>query len=618
VAKSGPSHWQSAIVVLTYTVVSVVVIGCLYWAQSIFIPVALAVFLTFLLGPLATFLQRKGLGRVPSVLSVLALAIVLLGGLVWLATAQLTSLVAQLPQYDKNIHAKFEAVNERFEHFNRGLNRILSPRSSATPEEPSEASPPARPTPVVVKPEAPPWLSRLPQFLMPLAHILGGGGLALVLTGFMLLKREDLRNRLIHLAGQGKVTVATRALDEAGYRMSRFLIAQALISATAGASIGLGLLVIGVDYALLWGFLVFALRYIPYVGIWFAALPPVLLSFAMSDGWVQPLIVVGWIFAVEMVCANVLEPWWYGQSIGVSEVSLLVMAAFFAFLWGPIGMVLSSPLTVCLVVLGKYHPRLKFLDVLLGDEPALSPPIRFYQRLLARDQDEAWEIVEDRLKSEPAEKIIDELLTPALTYAKRDRESENLSDEDEAVILGSIREIGEELAERMDLPAPASDGPIADAAATAPPRAYLLACPAEGAEDEVAARLLEATVDPTGWEVDVLPASTLASELVVQTGEKQPDLICITALPPGGLAHTRYLCKRLRKRFPIVKIMVARWGREANSERVEEVLREAGAELFAPSLEETRKQLKVWRPVLTEGDNTPPPANNRLLQRTTV
>src|SRR5262249_30750400 len=158
--------------------------------------------------------------------------------------------------------------------------------------------------------------------------------------------------------------------------------------------------------------------------------------------------------------------------------------------------------------------------------------------------------------------------------------------------------IGAELAERMGLPAPAANGPIVDSAATALPRAYLLACPAEGAEDEVAARLLEATVDPTGWEVDVLPASTMASELVVQTGEKQPDLICITALPPGGLSHTRYLCKRLRKRFPIVKIIVARWGRDASSERVEAMLREAGADLFTTSLEETRKQLKVWRPVL--------------------
>src|SRR5262249_44536825 len=162
--------------------------------------------------------------------------------------------------------------------------------------------------------------------------------------------------------------------------------------------------------------------------------------------------------------------------------------------------------------------------------------------------------------------------------------------------LEAIREMGEELAERMDLPAPAADGPIVDASTATLPQAHLLASPAEGAEDEVAARLLEAAIDPTRWDVEVLPASTLASELVLQPGEKQPDLICITALPPGGLAHTRYLCKRLRKRFPTVKIIVARWGREACDERIEEMLREAGADLFATSLAETRKQLKVWRP----------------------
>jgi predicted PurR-regulated permease PerM len=512
--------------------------------------------------------------------------------MVWLVTAQVTSLANRLPAYNKNIQAKIQAIAEEVESLNGKLSRVFSHHPPEPADE--EVGPaPEKPTRVVVEPEAPAWLSRLPTVIQPLAHVLGGAGLALVLTAFMLLRREDLRNRLIRLAGEGQLTVATRALDEAGQRITRFLIMQAFINALAGAAIGLGLLALGVEYALLWGFLVFALRYVPYVGIWFAALPPVLLSFAMYPGWTYPLLVIALILVVELICANVLEPWLFGRSMGVSEVSLLVAAAFWAFLWGPIGMVLSSPMTVCLVVLGKYHPRLKFLDVLLGDEPALGPAVRFYQRLLARDEDEAVEIVQSCAAEDCAEKLIDSILVPALLSARRDREEGNLSDEDEAFILVSTREMGEELAEHMHLPAPPAPG-------TEPPgRARVLACPAHDDEDEVAVRLLAATLDPTRWQVEVLPADTLGSELLLQTGEKQPDLFCIAALPPGGLAHTRYLCKRLRARFPRVKILVARWGEAA--EAAAERLTRAGADLVSASLEDTRQQLHVWRAVLADG-----------------
>ena len=586
----SPRNWQGAISLLTGTVIAVIVVGCLYWAQAIFIPVAMAVFLTFLLNPLVAYLQRKRLGRVPAVLLAMSLAILVLGALVWLVTVQVTSLATRLPEYNKNIQAKVQVITDRYEKFDRDINRVITPQGVKPATEKALATP-EKPSRVVVQPESPAWLSRLPSMLQSLAHALGGGGLALVLTAFMLLKREDLRNRLIRLAGRGQVTVATRALDEAGQRITRFLVMQVMINAVAGVSIGLGLLLLGVEYALLWGFLVFALRYIPYIGIWFAALPPVLLSLAMFEGWVQPLLVIAVILVVEMICGNVLEPWLFGRSMGVSEVSLLVAAAFWAFLWGPIGMVLSSPMTVCLVVLGKYHPRLKFLDVLLGDEPALGTDVRFYQRLLARDEDEAADVVASCLEDKAPEKLFDELLVPALTSARRDRENGNLPEDDEAFILVATREIGEELAERMALPAapadPAAHGPVA----------HILACPAHDEEDEIALRLLSATLDPTRFRVEILPTNTLGSELVLQTGEKLPDLICIAALPPGGLAHTRYLCKRLRARFPNVKILVARLSQEATEAHADR-LQQAGADIVTTSMEDTRRQLSVWRPVL--------------------
>jgi hypothetical protein len=409
--------------------------------------------------------------------------------------------------------------------------------------------------------------------------------------------------RLIRLIGQGHVTTATRALDDAGQRISRFLIVQALISGFAGVAIGLGLLLIGIEYALLWGFLVFILRYVPYLGVWVAALPPVLLALAMFEGWTQPLLVVALIVVVELFCGNVLEPTLFGASLGVSEVSLLVAAAFWALLWGPIGMVLSSPLTVCLVVLGKYHPRLAFLDVLLGDEPALTPDIRFYQRLLVRDQMEAYEIMEERLKETPAEQIFDELLVPALLLAKRDRERGELREDDEEFILAAILEIASEIRDRPETAGSSDQSTICNLqpliSEDLPARTRVLAYPAHDHEDRVALALAAASLDPTRWEVEILSPVTLGSELVSLTAEKQPDLICIGTLPPGGVAHTRYLCKRLRACFPEVKIIVARCGMVSRDQGVQERLREAGADLVATSLAQTRKQLENWHQVLS-------------------
>jgi predicted PurR-regulated permease PerM len=588
----SPRNRQSAIILLTGTVVAVVVVATLYWAQTIFIPVALAVFLTFLLNPLVTGLQRARLGRVPAVLIAMLVAVLFLGGMVWLVTAQVTSLVSRLPEYNKNIDTKLRIVKQRWQRVNRHLEYLLSPGVASPAEASGELPVPPPPSRVIVEPESPTWLSSLHAMMMPLAHGLGGSGLALVLTAFMLLRREDLRNRLIRLVGPSQVTVATRALDEAGKRMTRFLVTQALINFSAGLAIAVGLLVLGVEYALLWGFLVFALRYVPYIGIWFAGLPPVLLSFAMSQGWTQPLLVLALFFVVEMLCGNVLEPWLFGRSMGVSSVSLLVAAAFWAFLWGPIGMVLSSPMTVCLVVLGKYHPRLKFLDVLLGDEPVLVPEVRFYQRLLAHDEDEAVEIVQDHQTRSAPIKRFDEILVPALVFARHDRQNDNLSRDDEAFILQATREIGEELAERVE------STPQHDLEAGRQTRVHVLGCPAHDEEDEVALRLLAATLDPSHWQIEVLSADTLGSEVVLQAGELQPDLICIAALPPGGLAHTRYLCKRLRARYPHVKILVARWGQEAGEPSTERLLH-AGADFVAGSLEETSTHLHSWRPVFT-------------------
>jgi predicted PurR-regulated permease PerM len=597
--------------ILTGTVVGVVVVTCLYWAQTVFIPVALAVLLTVLLVPLVAALQRRGLRRLPTVLLVVLLAGALLGGGVWLVAAEITSLASEVPKYTENIKGKVKSLRHLGQgSITSGLEKMIqeitkewNPPTASREGKHGDKPPIAeKPTAVMLEPESPTWLARMPALLSSLLTTLGGLAFTLVLVVFMLLKREDLRNRLIRLVSQGQITVMTKALEDAGQRISRFLLMQLIVNATVGLAVGVGLLAIGVQYAFLWGFLAAVFRYIPYIGVWIAALPPIILSVAMFPGWAQPVLVIGLFLTIELTASNVIEPRLYGHSIGVSEVALLVAAALWAFLWGPIGLVLSSPMTVCLVVLGKYVPQLKFLDVLLGDEPPLDAHITFYQRLLARDQDEATQLVLAQAKASSPEQVYDDFLAPALNYAKRDRERDDLTEADEQFVLQAIREILEDLGERRVAAAEADEAIHAEdrGNVSAPMPLRVLTCPARDQADRLALEMLRQLLDPAKWVVEIAPVETMASDLVTQVAEQAPALVCIGALPPGGLAHTRYLCKKLRVRFPKVKIVVGRWGLAGNVEANREQLQDAGADLTATTILETRSQLDSLLPILTQ------------------
>jgi predicted PurR-regulated permease PerM len=686
---SGGAGWQRAVVTLTGTVVSVVVIATLYWAQSVFIPVALAVFLTFLLSPFVGWLRQRGLARTPAVILVVLCAAGALGGVGWLVTAQITGLLHELPKYSRNVKEKirsFKAVAQgpgELQKMMVDINKVLDGRPAPAgpggemgrgvaggavagapavlaagggeeagrqvPEgaESGLFAPRAAPTAVIVEPQGPAWLSRLTAFLSPLLEYLGELALAIILVVFMLLKREELRNRIIRLAGAGKIVVATKFVDEAGHRVSRFLLLQAIVNGTFGLLFGLGLLLIGVEYALLWGFVGAMLRYLPYIGPYLAVTFPVSLSLAMSEGWGATLMVIGLFLALELVISNFIEPRLYGQSMGVSEIALLVSAAFWAFLWGPIGLVLSSPLTVCLVVLGRYSPRLEFLAVLLGDEPALEAEISFYQRLLARDQDEAEDLVFQRIKeSGSPDEIYDTMLLPALGALKRNRVRGDITEDDQQYALQAIREIVEDLGQRpLDASGAGRAGEDAPDAPAAPaaPAIPIFACPAHDAVDRVALEMLQQVLEPARWDVEAIAPGTLTAELLDLVAQRGPAAVCIAAIPPGGLAHTRYLCKRLRARFPDLRILVGRWGakelaavstpagpvqeagadrvaamlegtgtatdpaagvtkdKEAGIDRVIAALKEAGADLVAATLLETRQQLGGLLPVLVQG-----------------
>jgi predicted PurR-regulated permease PerM len=610
--------WQHAIMIMAGVVIAAIVVGALYWLRQVFVPLALAIFLTFLLTPLVRALQRLGLNRILSVLLVVTLTSVVLGGVGWLVTVQVKALITDLPNHSANIRAKARSLREMFTADESGeLGKLVDavaddlqvkdPPKVSADGQPSDVT--SKETPkemTVAKSESNGWISQLPGYLGSAVEILGSAALAIVLMIFMLFSREDLRNRFLRLVGQGRMTFTTKAFDDAADRLSRFLLMQAIVNGTYGIAVAIGLTAVGVHYALLWGFLAAVLRYLPYVGPWIAALFPITLSLVIFEGWWQPLIVIAMFLIFELVSNNVMEPMLYGQSMGVSEVALLIAAAFWTWLWGPIGLVLSAPMTVCLIVLGKYVPQLEFLNILLGDEPPLRPEVAYYQRLLARDQDEATEIVLDAVKESKPNEVYDRLLIPVLNLVRRDRERDDLTRTDEQFILRGTKEILEDVGEQSAViaanAAPAETSAKPDA--TSEP-IHVLACPARDELDRVALEMLEQMLPDSRWKLDITAPGTLSAELVEKVAEDGPAFLCIGSVPPGGLAHTRYLCKRLRARFPELKIMVGRWGLVENVENNREQLLESGANVMTTTLEETRNQLDVWHPVMVHKQEKP-------------
>jgi predicted PurR-regulated permease PerM len=575
---------------LLYVLASLTLItASLYWAKAVLIPVALAILLAFLLNPVVHAVQWLGIGRVPAVLLAVALGFACLGGMSWAVLQQIPRLTDDLPRYEDNIKRKIADLR------GAGKGSFLEKAQTTAREitEELEKSAPAsaeKPVPVVV--QAPSALWQLPTLLEPLAT----AALVLVLVIFMLLERGDMRNRLIRLVGYGRLTLTTKALDEAGQRISRYLLMQSIINSSFGVAVGVGLFLIGLPYALLWGVLAAVLRFIPYVGPTVAALLPIALSLAVFPGWNQPLLVTGLIVLLELIANMIMEPLLYGRVAGISEVSLMVAIAFWTWLWGPVGLLLATPLTVSLGVLGRYVPQLEFLGILLSDEPVLETHTSYYQRLVARDQDEAVELVEDTLQTHSIEEVYEAVLVPALYAAKKDQARANLTADDMHFIVQATQEIVEDLSLRP----PPNALPDTSAAATPAPdtdtpplaKVPMVFCPAHDEADALVLLMLQHLLDPTRYDVEILPTTILTSEVVSLVEQQGVGLICLGALAPGGIAQTRYLCLRLRARFPDLKIVVGRWGGTGNGAESHDLLRAASADYVETTLHETCARLR--------------------------
>ena len=566
----------------------VLVIVVLYWAQAVVVPIALAVLLTFVLTPPVSWLERW-IGRVPAVLAAVTMVFIVLGLAGWGLARQMDHLADDLPTYRVNILAKIadvrgagkggsvEKLQETIEGIKTELGQSTPPTAAAS-------------RPVVVTSELVPGFSGF-SWLGPLLGPLGTAGLVLAMVIFMLLERRDLRDRLIGLFGHGQLTVTTKALDEAGTRVSRQLLMQSLVNLLYGIAAGIGLSVLGVPYPWVWAALGAALRFIPYVGPVIGAGAPILVSLAALPGWAGPLWVVGFFVVLELFTNLALETVLYAGAAGVSQVALLVSVAFWTWLWGPLGLLMATPLTVCLVVLGKHVPGLEFVGVLMADTPALAPEYGYYQRLLARDQSEAADLIERHIKTEAPRSVYDALLLPALNYAERDRLEQRLSLEEETAVIDATRELLSDAAESIRRLEPELSPP--DAPAVPAPREPLrvLGFATNGRADELALEMLGHVMDDLPIVVEVTTGRILASELVSLARAQGVSVICLADLPPSPPSKTRYLVKRLHAALPNLRILVGRWGPQALTDDSTQLLRDAGATLVASTLAETRTYL---------------------------
>jgi predicted PurR-regulated permease PerM len=575
----------------------VVVIACLYWGSTVLIPVAMALMLTFLLQPVVALFQRLGLGRTLSVLLVVVVTGIVFAGIGWVVMGQITTLVHDLghnPQYRTHIKQKLADL--------RGVGQSgwLDDLQVMANNVMGELAPEAPPAEQIDKPriivrEGASPLQTVQALLSPLLGPLGTAAFIVVLVIFMLLKYEDLRNRLIGLVGSGQLTVTTRALDDAGQRISRYLLMQFIINGSYGVALGLGLFFIGVPYAVLWGFLAALLRYIPYVGPWIAVVFPITISLVAFPGWERLALVLGLFLLLELWSNLLMEPWLYGHSIGVSEVGLLVVTGFWTWLWGPIGLVLATPLTVCLVVLGRHVPYLYFFDMLLGSTPALDPPVIYYQRLLAQDQEDATTLVEEYVKAHTLERVYDDVLIPALLLAWEDRKQRILLGEDEAFILQATQDIVAELEMLMPEPA-AAEAANQDAVGSTPSPTWIVGCPAHHEAEEVIVQMLRQLMQSSECRVEVVSTRTHVSDMVARIRQESPGLIFIAALP-GSLPQTRYLCRQLHREFPALHIVVGYWGDKEEFDKTFVRLRQAGASYLTTSLLQSRSRISA---LLTE------------------
>jgi predicted PurR-regulated permease PerM len=438
---------------------------------------------------------------------------------------------------------------------------VMSVQAPAAAPAPSDRG--SRPQPVQVIEQPANELAYLRDLIQPFLRPLGEFGMVLIFSVFLLIHQKDLRNRLFRLVGLGQLNVMTQALDDATQRVGRYLLMQLLVNVCFGVLCGIGLRMIGIPYPALWGIVAGILRIVPYVGAVVSGLLPFTLALAVFDNWMHPVLVLLLFAALELVTSNFVEPWLYGIHTGISALALLLTAVFWTVLWGPAGLILSTPLTVCVVVLGRYVPELSFLYVLLGDEAVLEPEARFYQRLLAMDDQEARAVAALYLREHSLSQLYDAVILPALTMAEQDRHKGALDRTREAFVFMSVKEMVVEFSERTLK----SDVVNGEAPAPEDVSGRVLCVPANDEADEITAAMLAQLLNQAGYPAISFPLDSPVEDLVALINPGETDTFCISALPPFAFARARTLSRELQMRFPRSNVIVGVWGFTGDTER---------------------------------------------------
>jgi predicted PurR-regulated permease PerM len=575
-------------VVVTFLILAV--IGGMSLAAEVLKPLALAVLLSFALAPLAGFFERRRVPRAASVILTVVLALVSLSGIGYVVVRQLSMLAYQLPSYQKEIQKKVDFLKPSDDISFYRAKRVAGDvaKSLDTPVVPGHEAMDVR----VI--EEPTFRQRLQAAVGPYLEFIGVGTFVLILVLFMLINREDLGDRIVQLFGQRQINLTTRTMGEIGQRISRYLAMITLVNSGYGLVVGLGLWVIGVPYAVLWGCLAAMVRFVPYVGAAVAFLLPLVFSVAHFPGWRQPLEVVA-IFGIVEVALSYLEPVIYAKTTGVSALGLLVAAMFWTWLWGLLGILLSTPMTVCLAVLGKYVPSLGFFATLLGEEAELDQDMRFYQRLVSHDEDGAIAVVEAALNERPRAEVFDQILVPALSRASRDALRGELAESDVAFIRRVVGEIldDREGTEEVNVNSPALPSEREPGLANGKPASpgfEVAGVAASGTSDALTLRMLGQLLAPSNCTLVNLKDADTPMELADRVAAVSPTMVILSHLPPEALVQARYQVRRLRARFTELPILVGRWG-EAGSDAASAGLSGVGPTHVAFTLADARDQI---------------------------
>jgi predicted PurR-regulated permease PerM len=567
--------------------VAALIVTGLSFGREILVPVVLAILLSFVLSPFVTRLQSWRIPRIVSVLVVVLIGFSIIFSLGGLMVSQANRLAGELPSYQQTLREKIQSLRgaaagsgtlERASKVLTDLNaelqnpQIRTPSIGRTLTEPSD-----KPIPVEVKLPDPGTLTTLVSIIGPLVQPLTTTGIVVIFVVFILLQRQDLRNRFIRLAGSQDIQRTTAALDEAGQRLSKLFLVQIAFNATFGLLIGVGLELIGVPSAPLWGLIAMIMRFVPYIGALISAVFPMILAAAVGSGWEMLLWTAALFAALELLAGQVIEPLVYGHSSGLSPVAIIVSASFWTWLWGPIGLVLATPLTICLVVVGRHVDRLRFLEVMLGDQPPLTPAQLVYQRMLAGDPMEASEQARNYLKDASLEDYYDTILLGGLRLAEADAQLGRLDDERTDRILSTVKEMVDDLETHEDqaisvVTLPNTESNLAKLATTElaensvlipqglrAPRA-VLCIPGNGKLDEAAALVLAQVLRRQGVGAVAAPADALSMSKFFALDLSGVFWICVCYVNHPSNAKIQYAVRRLNKKHQGGSVLIALLG----------------------------------------------------------